>query len=167
MRLIAFSDGASGEFSATLWTFPTSSNCGTAMFVMAASATQNSRIGTESRRMVCGMKGRSRCSWLIGGSSGFVQAEGVGVHFVDGPFIFDFSVDCDAAAEGVTIALCHNVSDDGGLGCGDREGPGQGRVHDLPRLGVDVQVVDGRDGARCAKDLEDHLFGVERDDLVG
>jgi len=40
MRLIAFSDGASGEFSATLWVFPTSSSCGTAMFVMAASAIQ-------------------------------------------------------------------------------------------------------------------------------
>jgi len=58
MRLIAFSDGASGEFSATLWVFPTSSSCGTAMFVTAASATQNSRIGTESRRMVCGTRGR-------------------------------------------------------------------------------------------------------------
>ena len=47
MRLIALSDGASGEFSATFWTLPTSSNCGTAMLVMAASATHNSRIGQK------------------------------------------------------------------------------------------------------------------------
>ena len=58
MRLIALSDGASGEFSATLWVLPTSSSCGTAMFVRAASATQNSRIGNASRRMVRGTKGR-------------------------------------------------------------------------------------------------------------
>ena len=58
MRLIAFSDGASGEFSATLWVFPTSSSFGTAMFVTAASATQNSRIGSDSARMARGTRGR-------------------------------------------------------------------------------------------------------------
>ncbi len=58
MRLIAFSDGASGEFSATLCAFPTSSSFGTAMFVSAASATQNRTIGSASARMVRGTRGR-------------------------------------------------------------------------------------------------------------
>lgn len=38
---------------------------------------------------------------------------------------------------------------------------------DFLRLGVDVKVVDGGHRARRAEDLEDHLLGVERDDLVG
>ncbi len=57
MCFVACSDGASGELSATLCTRPTSSSCGTMIFVMAARATQSSKIGTESRRMVCGQKG--------------------------------------------------------------------------------------------------------------
>src|SRR5271165_1510491 len=121
MRLIALSAGASGEFSATLCVFPTSSSCGTAMFVMAASATQSSRIGNESRRMVCGTTDRLGWSWLIWGSSGFVQAEGVGVDLVDGAFVFDLTVDGDAAAEHVAVALRDDVTDDRGLRCGDRE----------------------------------------------
>ena len=56
MRLIACSDGASGELSATLCSSPTTSSCGTRTFVSAATASQNSTIGTESQRIVCAMR---------------------------------------------------------------------------------------------------------------
>lgn len=52
------------ELCATLCASPTTSNCGTAALVMAATPTQNSKIGNESRRMVCGNQGRGRW-WLL------------------------------------------------------------------------------------------------------
>ena len=118
---------------------------------MAASATHSSRIGTASRRMVCGTEGRRRG----GCSSGLVQAEGVGVHCVDGPFVFDDAVDGDAAADGVAIALRHNVADDRGSVVVIVNDHGRGAFSDLPRLSIDVQVVDGRHRSGGAEDLED------------
>ncbi len=59
MRLVACSDGASAKFIATLWVRPSSSSCRTKAFVVAASASHNTRIGTESRRLVRGRNGRA------------------------------------------------------------------------------------------------------------
>src|SRR5262249_19564299 len=104
--------------------------------------------------------GRGYCS------SGFVQAEGVSVHCVDRPLVFDLTVDDDSAADGVSITLRHYVADDRRLGCRDRVRPRQDRVVNSLRLRIHIQVVDGCDGPRCTKDLKDHLLWVKRNDLL-
>ena len=68
-RLIALSDGASVELSATLCFFATASRWGTAIFDTAASATQSNTIGNADPTDACAeSNGRwVRCSALLKG----------------------------------------------------------------------------------------------------
>ena len=60
--------GRIGELNATLCSSPTASSCGTSTFVRAATATQNSTIGTQSQRIHLATRsvvvGRS-ARWLL------------------------------------------------------------------------------------------------------
>ena len=87
----------------------------------------------------------------VGASCGLHQAEGLGVDSLGGLLVLDFAVDGDAAADAVAVALGDDVG--AGRGCGgrQRERPRQRDVLHALRLGVEIEVVDGRHGPRRPK----------------
>ena len=65
---------------------------------------------------------------MCGRSCGLHQAEGIGVHCVDDPFVLDFTIHSDATAQGIAIALRHKVAESARLRRHHRQRPRQGRV---------------------------------------
>ena len=106
---------------------------------------------------------------LVGGCAhaGVHQAEGLSVSFVRGLFIPDLAVNDDAAADGVAVALRHDIGEGRRRRGAQRKRPRQGGAGDLLRLGVEVQIVDVRHGSCRAEDFVGHHLGVERRDAAG
>ena len=65
---IATVDGASAAAIGTDCSCPTTSICGTRVFVTTVSANQPRMIGTDSQRIQCAMCGRLPCSSVCGRS---------------------------------------------------------------------------------------------------
>src|SRR5262249_61493657 len=96
------------------------------------------------------------------GSCGFQQAGGKGVHFVRNPLGFDLTVDDDAAANAVTIALRHNTSYGCRLGEFELQRPWQACSLNMLRLTIGVEIADGGHGPWWSEDLIRQVLGVER-----
>ena len=106
-------------------------------FTITTTAIQPKKIGTENNQPI------------------------TGVHAVGGPLVLDHAVDGDAAGDAAAVALRDDVRAGGWGRRRQRQLPRQRRVQRLLRLGVEVEVVDGRD-APVPEDLVLHDFGVER-----
>ena len=130
-----------GRAEADVVHLPTSSSCGTRIFGTAASATQNSRIGTESRRMVCGNEGRRLLWLLIRTCPGRRCRRSIALTVLS-----SLTTPLTVMRQPRESPLpCATTLPKTAARCRDRVGPRQGRVQST-RCGasIDVQVVDGR-----------------------